>query len=212
MRRKQRHSRTARAELTATAARMIVDGTAADFASAKRKAARELGVENTRDWPDNIQLHQAVADHLVLFEGAEHELRVRRMRTAALRAMHLFSDFSPRLTGPALYGTVCSYSAVQLHLISEEFEAVTRFLLEQRLRYDLGETRLRMTAGGDLQRFPLLQLQLFEECFELLVFRSATQHPISPLNDRPMKRAGVDAVGELLHSGQIFFGAQSIVA
>jgi hypothetical protein len=206
--RRSRLSRAARAEISAAAARMLVDGTAADFASAKRKAARELGIADTRDLPDNLELQRAVADHLVLFEGDVHVQRVRRLREAALRAMRLFAPFNPRLAGPVLYGTACAFTPVLLHLFSEEFEAVTRFLIEQRLRYDLGEARLKLGGGSAPQRVPCIDLMLYEEHFELIVLPSmgASHHPASPLNGRPTQRADEATVRGLVQSGQVFFG------
>ena len=183
MARKQRYSPTTRFEIAAAAARMIVEGTAGDFESAKAKAVRDLGLDSRCRLPDNRELHHAVADYLVLFHGEAHELRLHRSRLAALEAMELFDQFNPLLAGPVLYGTACDYCEVNLHLFSPELEAVTRFLLERRIHYELRESPFRFSRSDTTHSIPVFKLMRPDD-LELAVFpiEGAMRHPLSPID------------------------------
>ncbi len=184
---------------------MIVDGTAGDFEGAKRKAARELGLDSRRHLPDNLELHRAVADYLALFHGEQHESRLLRLRECALEAMAYFNRFDPRLTGPVLYGTACDHSAINLHLFSAELEAVTRFLLERRVHYELSESPFRFGRADSAHNIPVFKLMM-REAIELAVFpiEGATRHPLSQIDGKPMSRIGTRALTGLIHSGKVF--------
>ena len=119
----------ARSDIANHAARPLVDGGVIYFDLARRKALRELGAEQSRDLPDNLELHHAVIEYLRLFHGARHAERTAHLRNVACRALRLFAPFQPVLVGPVLYGTACEFTPVSLPLRSDEFEAVTRFLL-----------------------------------------------------------------------------------
>ena len=71
-----------RAEIAATAARMIAqDG--ADYATARRKAARQvLGVDQPAPnlMPDNMQIEDEVRKYQSLFGGNAHLERLRQLR------------------------------------------------------------------------------------------------------------------------------------
>ena len=205
MARKPRPSSVTRFEIATTAARMIVDGTAGDFEGAKRKAARELGLDQRQHLPDNLELHHAVADYLALFHGEHHESRLLRLRKAALEAMEFFNRFEPRLTGPVLYGTACDHSAINLHLFSAELEAVTRFLLERHMHYELCESPFRFTRVDPAHNIPVFRLVMLEH-IEIAVFpiEGATRHPLSPIDGKPMYRIGTQALTGLIYAGKIF--------
>ena len=206
MAQKQQQSKNVRAEIAATAARMIADGTAGGFEGAKRKAARELGAENSHNLPDNLELHNTLAEHLTLFYGDTHETRVLLLREAALEAMEFLEIFEPRLTGPVLYGTACDHSAIHLHLFSPELEAVTRYLIERRLAYEIIEARFRFGRSTAMQSVPVFNLIIAGQQFELAVFptEGAMRHPLSPIDGRPMQRAAITAVARLISSGRVF--------
>ena len=207
MARRQHTARIGRAEIANNAARLLVDGGVLDFDSARRKAARELGVEHSRDLPDNLELHCAVIDYLRLFNGAQHASRIAQLRGAAYKALGLLEPFAPVLVGPVLYGTACEFTPISVHLRSDEFEAVTRFLLERRLSYELAETSLRLAGVSGAQRLPQIALTLYQEPFELTVLPAHhSRQPLSAIDGRPMQRANLAALDALLDSGEVFFG------
>ena len=89
-------------EIAQGAARLLVDGNAASFSDAKRKAAANLGYSDLRNLPDNLSVQSALIDYLRLFEGEVYVQRLDAMRRAALKVMRILESFSPRLVGPVL--------------------------------------------------------------------------------------------------------------
>jgi len=95
-------SERARQVVAQEAARLIIDHGIRDYRVAKQKAAERLGVVGRGE------IEAAVADHLQIFNGEEHNDLLRLMRTAALSAMQLLNDFLPRLVGPG--PSICTSS------------------------------------------------------------------------------------------------------
>lgn len=207
MGRRPHPARIGRAEVANHAACLLVDGGVIDFDSARRKAAQELGAGQSRDLPDNLELHYAVIDYLRLFHGERHAARIAHLRNVAFKALRLLAPFQPVLVGPVLYGTACEYTPISVHLRCDEFEAVTRFLLERRMSYELAETQLRMSGLAGAQRLPQVVLALYDEPFELTVLPAHhSRQPLSAIDGRPMQRADLAALEALLDSGEVFVG------
>ena len=207
MGRRQHTVGVGRAEIANRAARLLVEEGVADFDSARRKAARELGVEHSRDLPDNLQLHRALVAYLQLFHAVEQADRITHLRSIALKALRLLTPFQPVLVGPVLYGTACEFTPISVHLRWDEFEAVTRFLLERRFTYQLVDMQLRLAGVAGPQRGVKIALTLYDEAFELTVLSAhKPRHPLSAIDGRPMQR--VDGVGleVLLERGVVFTG------
>ena len=188
-----------REEIAYAAARLVADGEAQDFAGAKLKAVESLGLVNSRNMPDNLQVQSALISYLQFYEGQILIERLATMRQAALTAMQFFKLFEPRLVGPVLYGSAVEHSAVTLHLYTDELESVTRFLYDENIEYQLTGTTLKVNSRESLD-FPtyIVLNNGFE--FELVVFPwSFYAHPpLSGLDARRYKRADADAVQQLI--------------
>lgn len=138
-----------RSQIAAAAARLIaVDG--ADYASAKRKAARQiLGAAwseaasssyGSQPLPDNVQIEDALRCYNALYLSQTQPARLRHLRTVALQAMELLADYQPYLTGAVLNGTAGAHAEIHLHLFADSPKEVHIFLLNQRIEPDLSET------------------------------------------------------------------------
>ncbi|MFZ3288930.1 MAG: hypothetical protein WA191_19065, partial [Telluria sp.] len=131
-----------RAQVAAAAARMIAqDG--ADYASAKRKAARQvLGDEQVASGvlPDNEQVEDEVRKYQALFLGESQPARLHALRTIALQVMEALAQFSPYLTGPVLSGTAGEHDEIHLQLFADSAKEVEIFLLSHDVAIDISET------------------------------------------------------------------------
>lgn len=203
--RRQSPSGAGRAEIAALAARLLATGGARDFDDARRRAQDELGLVRYRDLPDNRELQRALADYLVLFQGAALTARLERLRVAALHAFELFAPFAPRLCGPVWYGTACAHTPISLHLTSDETEAVTRFLLDRRIPYHLADAAFRFPGLTAPHRMPRFEITVDGDDFELVVFpsRGALRHPLSAIDDRLVKRVGRAELEALIAAGRL---------
>jgi hypothetical protein len=181
------------------AARIIVDHGIRDYRVAKQKAAERLGMNGRGSLPGNAEIEAAVSDHLQIFGGESHADLLRLMRTAALSAMELLSDFSPRLVGPVLVGTADENSAVNLHVFADSPEMVTMEIGDMGIQFRSYERRLK-TRRGQVETFAGLEFNHQNEMVQATIFPvdGIRQAPMSPIDGKPMKRVDKDAVQALL--------------
>jgi hypothetical protein len=131
----------ATSEIAVGAARLIADE-GLDYASAKRRAAREVlgdGVNPRGILPDNDQVEEELRRHLRLFGGAEHKALLASLRRHALKLMQRLDRFEPRLVGAVLNGTATEFSDLQLHLFSDDVKDVEIHLLNEGITFDVDE-------------------------------------------------------------------------
>ncbi|MGR8918666.1 MAG: hypothetical protein ACU85V_03530 [Gammaproteobacteria bacterium] len=204
---RQTHDRhAARAAVAAVAARMLADDAARDFADARSRAMRELGIDDRRTGPDNMEIQRALIDYLGLFRAAEQAALIDRLRRVALKAMRLFEDFEPRLCGAVLYGTATASSPIIIHLAHDESEAVTRFLLDRGIDYQLGHASRRFPGSKAVRDVPLYATRLGGELIEFLVFPRGgpLRRPLSDLDNRPQRGATIPQLEALIDAGEPF--------
>jgi hypothetical protein len=130
-----------RAQIAATAARLIAqDG--ADYATARRKAARQvLGVDQPSPnlLPDNFQIEDEVRKYQALFLGPGQTARLREMRGVALEVMDALAEFRPYLTGAVLNGTAGEHDDIHLQLFADSAKEVEIFLLNKNVNIDISQ-------------------------------------------------------------------------
>ena len=191
----------ARQLLAQESARIIVDQGLRDYRVAKAKAADRLGLHQRGALPGNAEIEQAISEHLQLFNGDSHADLLQRMRVAALSAMQLLTNYSPRLVGPVLAGTADENSAVNLHVFADSSEEIALYLDDRGISSKLYERRLKARRGRNVRPdiFPGYRFDYEGECIEATVFAidGIRQAPISPINGKPMKRADLNGVRAL---------------
>lgn len=191
-----------RRALAQEAARLMAEHGIHDFRLAKQKAADRLGITDEGVLPRNTEIEEALAEHQRLFAGARHAQWLAAQRQAALRAMQSLKAFSPRLVGPVLNGTATEHSDVQLHLFSDNPDAVTLTLLDRGVQHEVGERRLRLDPER-VAAYPSVRFEQDEHLVEATVFPvdGIRQAPVSPVDGRPMRRADVHELESLISAG-----------
>jgi hypothetical protein len=116
----------------------------------------------------------------------------------AVQAMRLLEQFAPRLVGSVLTGTATEFADIQLHLFADSAEAVCMHLMDRRFEYEVFERRMRLTPERQAQ-VPTVRFEMGSETIEAFIFpgEGIRQAPISPVDGRPMRRAGIQEVSEL---------------
>jgi hypothetical protein len=188
-----------RTHIATDAARIMAEEGVRDFHTAKRKAAARLGLPETKNLPGNDEVDAALQEYLRLFHGGRLNQSVRRLRELAAEAMRFLSKFDPRLVGPVLSGTVTSASEIEIHLIADTPEEIGFWLQEHSIPYEQADRRLRF--GGDRQEtFPAYRFTADNVPIELCIFdqREARESPLSPVDGKPMKRANLREVENLM--------------
>jgi hypothetical protein len=189
-----------RRALAQEAARLMAEHGIRDFLIAKRKAAERLGVlDGAALLPKNSEIESALGEYQRLFGGQSHLLALDAQRRAALSAMRYLQEFEPRLVGAVLSGTATQHSDVQLHLFAERAESVTLKLLDEGIRHEVTERRLRF-GSEEVRAFPGVRFAMDEQSIEATVFPTdgIRQAPVSPVDGRPMRRANALEVAALL--------------
>jgi hypothetical protein len=184
------------------AARLMSEHGIRDFHMAKRKAAERLGAGEDTGLPKNSEVEDALREYQRLFQADEQPMRLRRLREVAREAMRFFVRFEPRLVGAVLDGTADRHSAVCLHLFSDAPEEIVAFLQEQGIPYEEQNRRLR--TGHDAQHeYPVLLFSADEVAIDLTVLPldAIRQAPLDRVGERPMRRAALAALEELLAEG-----------
>ncbi len=192
-------TRERRQRLAIEAARLISEGGIRDYHLAKRKAAERLGIHDDASLPRNSEIQEALRDYQRLFLAQSQPQLLRGRREAAARALAFFGAFEPRLVGAVLEGTADAHSAVCLHLHTDEAERIPVFLAEQGIPAEASSRRVRL----DRDRNTDVTVWLFaadDLPFDITVLpRDALrQAPLDRIDEKPMRRASLAAVRELL--------------
>lgn len=139
-----------RVELAHQAARLIAEDGITDFALAKRKAARQLGAQDTRHLPSNNEVETALHSYRALYQHNSHPAVLKQLRREALDSMRLLASFNPYLTGSALSGTAGKYSDINLMVFSDDAKAVLLFLMKNKLAFEDGEWRVKISGHEEV--------------------------------------------------------------
>ena len=128
-----------RLEIAAVAARLIAEG-GLDYASAKRKAARQVfgAASPPRDaMPDNALIDDALREHLELFDPA-HDARVERRRRVACDWLARLERFAPLVTGAVWKGVVTEHAPIHLQLFHDSHKEIEIELLNLGIDFETG--------------------------------------------------------------------------
>jgi hypothetical protein len=139
-----------REQLAHQAARIIAEEGVADFAFAKRKAAKQLGAADTQHLPSNEEVEIALHTYRALYQSDTHPDILRELREEALAAMQMFAEFNPYLTGSVLSGSAGEDSDINLMLFSDDAKAVLLSLLKNNIDFEDGEWRIRIGGHDEI--------------------------------------------------------------
>lgn len=188
-----------------TAARMIVEDGIADFAYAKKKAGRQLGVLENCSLPTNTEIEEEIRVYHELYSDDQPEM-LHQLRQNALMAMELLARFNPHLTGSVLNGTAGKHAETHIHLFADSAKEVEIFLLNHQIDYVTNEKSFRTNndmkrdrKNSDRLRVPVFTLEGPNGLIKLSVFeyddiRVLTKSSTSGGNAERLDVAGVQAL------------------
>jgi hypothetical protein len=194
-----------RERIASEAARvMAVDGVR-DFRQAKLKAVERLGLSRDVELPRNAEVDLKLREYQRLFQGEQQPAALKQKREAAVEAMVFFHAFEPRLVGAVLDGTADARSPIELQVFSDAVEPVEWFLTEQQIPFDAVSRRVRVNRDTDLHA-TAFEFNADSERIEVLVLplNLLRQAPVGRFDDKPMERANLRALRELLARDDYF--------
>jgi hypothetical protein len=125
------------AAIAVAAARLIVEE-GMEYGAAKRRAARDLGV-NARngELPGNDEIEDEVRAYLDLFHADTQPAELAELRRIAALWMERLAAFRPHLTGAVWRGTATRLSSVFIDLFCDDSKSAEIALIDQRVDYDV---------------------------------------------------------------------------
>ncbi|MEM6999032.1 MAG: hypothetical protein AAF419_04255, partial [Pseudomonadota bacterium] len=124
-------SKRLRQEIAHEAAKIIIHSGNENYLFAKTKAAEQLGIKDNKLLPSNVEIESALIEYQSLFNTDTHKNSLLEMRQTALKAMNLFIDYSPLLTGAVLSGTANQNTEIILHVFEDAPEIIGVLLDQQ---------------------------------------------------------------------------------
>lgn len=188
-----------RSRIAHLAARLMAEDGVEDYALAKRKAARQAGIPDTRELPTNDEIADALRLYNEIYHGGEHRDRLRELREKAVEAMRELAPFQPYLTGSVLNGNAGKYADINLHLFTDNEKAVELHLIDRDIPYKA--TQVRLYAGEMPLTAPVYTLndEGIEIQLTVLTPRELRVPVRTSLEGKAIERAKLSAVEQLLN-------------
>lgn len=186
-------------QIAQEAARLMASDHITSIPVAKQKAMHRLGIQNKRLMPDNQEVEAALIQYQHLFSSHQQSQLILELRSTAYNAMRLLQDFSPRLVGTVLRGTATENDTISLHVFTDTPEEIHFFLLEHKIPFTIEEYEYQQDREKVIT-CPACRFLAGQHEISISIFpcRALRQAPLSPIDEKPMKRADLKAVQNLI--------------
>ena len=187
-----------RSRIAHLAARLMAEDGIEDYALAKRKAARQAGMRDSRQLPTNEEIDAALHTYQQLYQESEHRSRLKQLREKALGAMRALAQFNPYLTGSVLSGNAGKYADIDLQLYTDNVKALELYLIDRRIPYRTAQSRLY--SGEHVRTVPVFTVNDGGVDIQLTVLSTRDlRAPLkTSLEGKALERAKTQAVEALL--------------
>jgi hypothetical protein len=191
-----------RRQIAFLAAQLMYQRLESEYFTAKRKAARQLGVEyryRPGDLPSNREIRDQVQAMARIHEGEARRTHLRDMRVEALRLMRRLARFRPRLIGSVWTGHVRHGSDIDIHLFGDSLALVTDLLDELGMTYEV--QRKRIVKHGEERVFTHVHVE-DRFPFELTLYPEEKAHYVfkSSITGQAIERASIAELEALLRA------------
>ncbi|MBT0569368.1 hypothetical protein KIK84_03455 [Curvibacter sp. CHRR-16] len=124
-----------KSEIAAVAARWVVEE-GLDFAAAKQRAVKALGLGARAPLPDNLQLEEAVQEYISIFCADTQPQELRVLRELALQWMQRMAVFHPHISGAVWHGWATQHSDVFIQLFCDDPKSAEIALIDAGVSYE----------------------------------------------------------------------------
>ena len=159
-----------RERIARMAAQMMYEREEKEYFTAKRKAARQLGIDykySPKDLPSNREIRDHVQALACFYEGDKRVENLKAMRLEAFWLMRKLERFSPHLIGSVWTGHIRKGSDIDLHIFCDHLPLLTELLDELGLNHTVEHKRV--IKHSEERRFTHLHISSKYE-FELTVY------------------------------------------
>jgi len=180
------------------AAQLMAEHGIQDFGLAKRKAARQMGVEDGHNLPGNQEIELALKSYQALYHSESHPARLRLLREIALDTMRMLADYHPYLTGSVLNGTAGPHSDINLQLFTDNEKEFELYLMQRNIPFKQGQRQVHRHGG--VKNIPSFTLNLDDADVEIAIYPEDELRsvPRGQADGRGPKRAKLAQVEALL--------------
>ena len=194
---RSRRDNNLRRHIAYLAARLMAEEGVTDYATAKNKAARQAGLGDASQLPDNSEIEDALREYQGLYQKDEQPGQLRRLREVAVKVMREFEEFRPALVGSVLNGTASQFSDINLQLFTDDEKVLMMFLINRRYRFEEGSKSVR--RGGRLDEVLKISLEVDDVTVTLTVLDPEDERSSARLrSDDEPQRARLAEVEALL--------------
>jgi hypothetical protein len=124
-------------DIASVAARMVVEE-GLEYAAAKRRAVKQLGLNSRTPLPDNAAMDMAVREYIAVFCPESQAQELQALRELALLWMERLVAFRPHLGGAVWHGTATRHSDIYIQLFCDDPKTAEFALLDHRVEYHPG--------------------------------------------------------------------------
>src|SRR5215212_7284739 len=191
-----------RRQIAFLAAQLMYHRSESEYFTAKRKAAKQLGLEyrfRPADLPSNREIRDQIQAMARMHEGEKRLEHLRDMRLEALRLMRKLARFRPRLIGSIWTGHVRHGSDIDIHLFCDGLSIVTDLLIELALPYEV--QRKRIVKYGEERTFTHIHVE-DRYPYELTLYPEDKAHYVfkSSITGKAIERASIAELEALLRA------------
>lgn len=182
----------ARASIASAAARLMAEDGITDYHHAKKKAARQLGLAEHVQLPDNAEVEAELRAYRSLYRGDDHPELLAALRRTALELLRLLAAFRPYLTGSVLDGTAGEHSRIDILLFADSAKEVEIFLLNRDIPFSHAEPRHEKAEA-------VLVVETEIAAANLIVFPASLERVTLKYRDgRPRERVRAETLAAML--------------
>lgn len=188
------------------AARFMADEGISDYAYAKKKAGRQLGIMEDHCMPTNAEIEEEIRIFHEIYNSEDQPEALLQLRKDALVVMEMLQRFNPHLTGAVLDGNAGRYATTDIHLYAESLKEVEMFLLNLQVPYESSEKSYRSQKdkrNGDRRKVPVFTLEGPNGIIRLSVFDADDSRapPKSPVDGQNMQKTNLSGLRALIAQG-----------
>ena len=122
-------------EIAAAAAALVVEE-GLEYGSAKRRAAKQMGLPARAELPDNAAIEDAVIEYISVFCADTQPIELVALRELAFVWMQRMAVFRPHLAGAVWHGTATKLSDIFIQLFCDDPKSAELALIEHNADYE----------------------------------------------------------------------------
>ncbi len=180
--------------MIASEAANIVAAKGISFEAAKLEACKKLNISAKRKIPQDAEIEALLIERSKLFnyKSIMNKADLKKVHKTTIKAMELFSKFTPKVTGAVLTDIFHQNSSIELHLFADTIEDVERLLIDRSIQFELIDRKYKV-AKGSCDTFYIISFFAGENNIKSVIFLNDSPYKniIDSESETPLKRVSL---------------------